>query len=86
LLSISKKISQDQTESSGSIRAEIGGTNQSVQQLISDIKPIWGLLESEKLQNRKLSEQLEKVEAEHSALKSKIATVPEKNRRKFGLE
>ena len=86
LLTISKRISQDQAESSGSIRAEIGGTNQSVQQLISDIKPIWGLLESEKMQNKKLSEQLEKVEAEHSVLKTKIAMVPEKNRRKFGLD
>ena len=87
LLTISKRISQDQAESSGSIRAEIGGTNQSVQQLISDIKPIWGLLESEKSQNKKLSDQLEKIEAEHSALKSKIAMVPEKKQAQiwFGL-
>jgi hypothetical protein len=38
------------------------------------------------MQNKKLSEQLEKVEAEHSVLKTKIAMVPEKNRRKFGLD
>jgi len=83
LLVISNTISKEQSQANEIIRADIDGTNKSVQQLISEIKPIWGLIEVEKSQNRTLSEELESVKNELMMLKSKVAALPERHRRKF---